>query len=79
MNVYRWDLGKLQLQKQEQLPSRWKILKTPNIISEAQITANQLSYKQKIYRRTAETDFKDRFSNHTKLFNIEHYENDTEL
>ena len=52
---------------------------TPNIIYEAQITSNQLNYKQKIYIGTAETYFKNRFSSHTKLFNLEHYENDTEL
>ena len=52
---------------------------TSNIIYEAQITLNQLNYKQKIYLGTAETDFKHRLSNHTKSFNLEHYENDTEL
>ena len=52
---------------------------TPNIIYVAQITSNQLSYKQKIYIGTTETDFKHRFSNHTKPFNLEHYENETEL
>ena len=56
----------------------WKNL-APNIIYEAQITSNQLNCKQKIYIGTTETDFKHRFSNHTKLFNLEHYENDTEL
>ena len=40
---------------------------TPNIIYEA----------QKVYIGTAETDFKQRFNNHTKSFNLEHYENDT--
>ena len=52
---------------------------TPNIIYEAQITSNQLNYKQRIYIGTAETEFKQRFNNHTKSFNLEHYENDTEL
>ena len=52
---------------------------TPNIIYEAQIMSNQPNYKQKVYIGTAETDFKHRFSNHTKSFNLEHYENDTEL
>ena len=52
---------------------------TPNIIYEAQITSNQLNYKQKVYIETAETDFKHRFNNHTKSFNLENYENDTEL
>ena len=52
---------------------------TPNIIYEAQITWDELNYKQKIYIGTAETEFKHRFNNHTKLFNLEHYENDTEL
>ena len=52
---------------------------TPNIIYEAQITSNQLNYKQKNYIGTVETDFKHRFNNHTKSFNLEHYENDTEL
>ena len=52
---------------------------TPNIIYVAQITSNQLSYKQKIYIGTTETDFKHSFSNHTKPFNLQHYESDTEL
>ena len=52
---------------------------TPNIIYEAQITSNQLNYKQKVYIRTAETNFKHSFNNHTKSFNLEHYENDTDL
>ena len=52
---------------------------TSNIIYEAQITSNQLNYKQKVYIGTAETDFKHRFNNHTKSFNLEHYEYDTEL
>ena len=52
---------------------------TPNIIYEAQITSNQPNYHQKVYIGTAETDFKHRFNNHTKPFNLEHYENETEL
>ena len=52
---------------------------TPNIIYEAQITSNQPNYKQKVYIGTAETDLKHRFNNHTKSFNLEHYENDKEL
>ena len=46
---------------------------TPNIIYEAQIMSNQLNYKQKVYIGTAETDFKHRFNNHTKSFNLENY------
>ena len=49
------------------------------LIYEAQITSNQLNYKQKTYIGTAEIYFKYRFSNHTKSFNLEHYENDTGL
>ena len=45
---------------------------------QAQITTNQLSYKQKIYIGHAETDFKHRFNSKTKSFNHEHYEKDTE-
>ena len=52
---------------------------TPTIIYEAQITSNQLNYKQKINIGTAKTDFKHRFNNHTKSFNPEHYQNDTDL
>ena len=52
---------------------------TPNIIYEAQIMSNQPNFKQKVYIGTAETDFKQSFNNHTKSFNLEHYENDTEL
>ena len=51
----------------------------PNIIYEPQITSNQLHYKQTIYIGTAETDFKHRFNNHTKWFNLERHENYTEL
>ena len=40
---------------------------------------NQLNYNQKIYIGTAETDFKHRFKNHTKSFNLKHYENDKAL
>ena len=42
-------------------------------------TLNQLNYKQQVYIGNAETDFKHRFSNQTKSFNLEHYENNTEL
>ena len=52
---------------------------TPNIIYKAQVTSNQVHFKQKIYIGTAETDFKHRFNSHTKSFNLEHYKNDTEL
>ena len=41
--------------------------------------SNQPNYTEKIYIGTAETDFTNRFSNHTKSFNLEHYENNTEL
>ena len=51
----------------------------PKIIYEAQITSNQLNYKQKIYIGSAKTDFKHRLNNHTKSFNLEHYEKDPEL
>ena len=52
---------------------------TPNIIYEAQITLNQLNYKQKIYIGTSETDFKHSFNNHAKSYNLEHNENGMEL
>ena len=51
----------------------------PNTIQEAQITSNQLNYKQKVYIGSVETDSKHSFNNHTKSFNLEHYENDTKL
>ena len=41
--------------------------------------SNQPNYKQNVYIGTAETDFKHRFNNHAKSFNLEHYDNDTEL
>ena len=52
---------------------------TPNIVYEAQITSNQLNYYGKLYIETVETNSKQRFNNHTKSFNLEHYENYTEL
>ena len=44
---------------------------TPNIIYETQI-----NYKQKTYIGTVETDFKHKFNNYIKSFNLEHYENE---
>ena len=41
--------------------------------------SNQLNYKQKIYIGTGETDFKHRFNNHKKSFNLEQYEKNTDL
>ena len=35
--------------------------------------------QRKKYIGTAETDFKHKFNNHATSFNLEHYENDTEL
>ena len=52
---------------------------TPNIIYEVPITLNQLNYKQKMYIGTPKTDFKHRFDNHTKSFDLEHYENEADL
>ena len=66
------------MQKQEQLPFRWKML-NPKHHLQSTDHPNQPNYEQKIYTGTAKTDFKDRFSNHTKSFNIEHYENGSEL
>ena len=74
-NTVYW--GGPQLQKQEQLPSRWKMLHPKHHL---RITddVEPTHYKQKIYIGTTETDFKHRFNNHTKSFRLEHYENDTE-
>ena len=51
----------------------------PNIISEAKITSKQPNYKEKIHIGTTETDFKHKFNNQIKCFNLEKYENDTAL
>ena len=48
-------------------------------ISEPKITSNRLNYKEKNYTGPAETDFKHRFNSISKSFNLEQYENDTEL
>ena len=42
---------------------------TSNMIYEAQITSNKPNYKEKVFKGTAETDFKRRFNNDTKSFN----------
>ena len=61
----------MKLQKQEQLPSRWKMLNPKHHLRSTNHVKPAIG--------TAETDFKHRFNNHTKSFNLEHYENDTEL
>ena len=73
---YCWNQRKLQLDKQEQLSSRWKMLSS-NIIYEAQFMLNQP--QKHIYIGTAKTNFIHGFRNHTKSFKLEHYKNDTEL
>ena len=69
--------GELQLQKQEQLPSRWKMLHPKHHLRSTD-DVEPTPYKQKIYIGTTETDFKHRFNNRTKSFSLEHYE-DIEL
>ena len=51
----------------------------PNIIHKAQITSSQLNYKQENYIGSNETNFINSFKNYAISFNLEHYENDTEL
>ena len=48
-------------------------------IYKTQVTPNEPNYKEKFYIQTSETDFKNRLNNHTKSFNLEPYENETEL
>ena len=45
----------------------------------AQITSNQANYKEKVYIVTVKTDFKHKFNNHTKSFNLKRYENNPKL
>ena len=47
-------------------------------IYKTHITPNQHNYKEKFYIQTSETDFKNRFNNHTKSFNLEPDENEME-
>ena len=58
------------MRKQDQLPSRWKMI-IANIIYETQIMSNQLNIKQKLYIETAKTDFKHGFKDQTESFNLE--------
>ena len=78
MKVYHETEESCNCRNKNNCPLDGKCL-TPNIIYEAQITSNQLNYKQKVYIGTTETHFKHRSNNHTKSFNLESYENDTEL
>ena len=41
--------------------------------------SNKPNYNEKILIETLETDFKHKKINHTKSFNLEHYESDMEL
>ena len=48
-------------------------------IYEATVTCEDVNYEPKRYIGLAETAFKKRFANHKKSFNIQRYENETEL
>ena len=54
-------------------------MSNPNIIYESKISSTQTNYKEKIYTGIAETNFKHRFNNRIKSFNLKQYENDTTL
>ena len=45
----------------------------------AQITSNQANYKEKVYIETVKTDFKHKFNNHIRSFNLKRYENNPKL
>ena len=50
-----------------------------DIIYKAKITSNLRKYHQKIYYRSSEGTFKQRYGNHKKSFNHEKYRTDTGL
>ena len=50
-----------------------------NIIYKAKITSNLRNYYEKIYYRTSEGTFKQRYGNHKKSFNHVNHGTDTEL
>ena len=70
--------GKLQFRNRSNCHLDGKCV-TSNIIYEAKVTLNQPNYKEKIYIKTAEADFKHIFNNQAKFFNLEQYVKDTEL
>ena len=45
----------------------------------AQITSNKANYKEKVYIETVKIDFKHKFNNHIKSFNLKRYENNPKL
>ena len=52
---------------------------TKNILYKAQIMSNQANYKEKVYIGTVKTDFKHKFKDLTKSFNLKCYENSPKL
>ena len=52
---------------------------TESIVYQANITANILGYKEKVYLGVSETTFKARYVNHKKSFTKQRHKNDTKL
>ena len=50
-----------------------------SIVYQANIMANILGYKEKVYLGVSETTFKVRYGNHKKSFTKQRHKNDTEL
>jgi predicted GIY-YIG superfamily endonuclease len=65
-------------QKKNQCPLDGNCLQERTVY-EATVTCEDPTYKPRKYIGSAETTFKKRFANHKKSFNIEKYQNETEL
>ena len=52
---------------------------TTNIFYKVKATSSNRNYQEKVYFGSCEATFKKRFSNHKKSFNLNEYQNDTEL
>lgn len=53
--------------------------KTKNIIFQASLNSNKLTYYEKYYKGSCETTFEKRFVNHRKSFNNDQCKNETKF
>ena len=77
-NKRKLQLGQCNCRVKDNCPLQGHCL-TDNLLYKASLSANLPNYSTKVYKGISHHQFKLRYNNHKKAFNIEKYKNDCEL